>query len=84
MITEEEKYIAILIDGRRFVRIENGAEVPIDVRKLKEGDRFALYSGDGKGNEVKCHWGATVDEFICDGEVYQEKDGTDFIPCMLT
>lgn len=83
MITEEEKYVAILIDGRRFVRIKKGAEVPVNVRDLKKGDRFALYSLDGKGNKFKCHWGA-VDEFICDGETFKNEDDVEFIPCMLT
>ena len=83
MATEEENYISILIGGRRFVRVENGAEIPVDVRELKEGDRFALYSGDGSGNEVKCHWGA-VDEFICNGKTFKNADDVEFIPCMLT
>ena len=55
MANEEEKYISILIDSRRFVRIESGTEIPVNVYELKEGDRFALYSGDGSCNEVKCH-----------------------------
>ena len=83
MANEEEKHISILIDGRRFVRIENGTEIPIDVHELKEGDRFALYNKKGSGNKVRCHWGA-VDEFICDGEIFKNADDVEFIPCMLT
>ena len=40
MANEEEKYISILIDSRRFVRIESGTEIPVNVYELKEGDRY--------------------------------------------
>lgn len=76
----EEKYIALLVNDRIFVKIENGKEITIDVHNLKKGDRFALYH---RGLDDRLTWG-TVDEFICDGKIYKVKDGTKFIPCMLT
>lgn len=77
-INDTAEEINIITDDRIFTKLINNKEVDIDVKDIKVGDKFKLYSD--KEKKVGCHWDDAY-LFECSGPVFKNEDDVSFIQC---